>query len=253
MDTGGVKMASARSNGTPSGGACDLAPSALSDDGRYLVFRCYQEVVPGAGLGQVYVRDLANDTTEVVSRQTGASGATSTTVTGWPAISRNGRYVSFQNSRLGGLGFANGVDSTGNSGVYRRDRVNHITTSRPRPGVMPPDDYDTCGVSAVANHGTVVMTCQLDTGLPAAVPQVFEFRPGDASPLMVSYTPSLQPGNAPSGNSLTINAAGNAMAFESDASDLFPGDTNGVADLFIRVEASLLEEVIFVNGFQGVN
>lgn len=250
MVTGALKMISAKQDGTPSGGACNLSPNGISDDGRYVTFQCSNEVIVGGGWGQAYVRDLVNNTTEVVSRRSGAGGASSTAASGRPAISRNGRFVSFQNRGYGGLGYVNGVDSAGNSGVYLRDRVTQTTTPIPRPSIMPASNYDSCNVSAVSNIGSVTMACLHD--MPAGrISQVFVWVPGEPSPVLVSINPAGQPVNGQSGYSLSVNGSGLSMVWESAASDVDPGDSNGFPDIFVLVDSSLLEEVIFANGFQN--
>ncbi len=251
MVTGTVKMATVKGDGTPSGGYCSMEANSLSDDGRFVIFQCTNEVLVGAGWGQVYVRDLVTNTTEVVSRRTGANGASTTAAAGRPAISRNGRFVSFQSRGYGGLGHANGVDITGNSGVYLRDRVTHVTTSIPRPAIMPADDYDSCNVSAVSDLGTVILTCLMELpGSLGQVSQVFEYTPGQPSPELISHNPSHQPGNGQSGYSMGVNASGLSIVWESTASDLIQGDTNGFSDIYMLVDSSLLSDEIFANGFQ---
>jgi Tol biopolymer transport system component len=70
---------------------------AISADGRFVAFA---SVVPG-GRGatgrqsQVFVRDLERGTTALVSRKSGENGAPSRGFSSDPAISRDGRYVTF--------------------------------------------------------------------------------------------------------------------------------------------------------------
>ena len=50
----------------------------------------------------------------------------------------------------------------------------------------------------------------------------------------VSVDPAGAPGNASSGNGVAISADGRFVAFESKASDLVSGDSNGFGDVFVR-------------------
>lgn len=250
MQTGQVELASVKSDGSTAVGTCAIDPHALSDNGRYLTMVCGAAMVPGASSGQVYVRDLQANTIELASRS-GAAGASSTTFAYRPAISPNGRFVSFQNRGFGGLGYANGVDSVGNSGVYLRDRQTQATFPIPRPAVMPADDYDSCTTSAVSSIGSVLMECQVDIGMPSSVSQVFLYIPGEATPEMLTLGAGSQPGNQPSGYSLAVNGSGLSMAFESAATNIDPDDGNGVSDIFVLVDTSVLEDVIFADGFEG--
>jgi Tol biopolymer transport system component len=70
---------------------------AISGDGRRIAFA---SVVPGGGgatgrEAQVYLRDFGAATTELVSRKSGEDGSAATGFSTDPAISRDGRYVSF--------------------------------------------------------------------------------------------------------------------------------------------------------------
>lgn len=250
MQTGQVELASVKSDGSPSAGACVIDPHALSDNGRYLTMICGSPMIPGVSNGQVYVRDLQANTIDLASR-VGAAGAGSTSFAGRSSISPNGRFVTFQNRGYGGLGYANGVDSTGNSGVYVRDRQTQATIPIPRPAVIPADDYDSCTTSAVSNIGTVMLECLVDIGLPSAVSQVFLHIPGEASPEILTLNAGNQPGNLPSGYSLAVNGSGLSMAFESAASNIDPDDANGASDIFVLVDTSVLEDRIFADGFEG--
>ena len=249
MLTGAVKLVSAKADGSPSGGECNFHPHALSDDGRYATFQCNQPVLTGAGYGQAYVRDLITDTTEVVSR-VGASGASSTASTNRLSLSPNGRFVTFQNRDYGGLGYANGVNGQGNSGVYLRDRLAQTTISIPRPGIMPAADYDYCYASAVSNIGSTLLECGFNNGTNR-FSQVFLYVPGAGTPEMISVTGAGQPGNQPSGYTLAVNGSGLSMAWQSSASNIDPADTNGASDIFVLVDDSVLNDVIFASGFDN--
>jgi len=268
MQTGAVEMASVQSNGSPSGsapvvsvdsisqpsggGTCTFMPHALSSDGRYLVMTCGTAMVPGATTGQIYVRDLQANTTELISRDNAHPSGTSAFAYR-PVISPNGRFVTFQLRGYAGLGYANGVDSANNSGVYLRDRQTGTTTAIPRPTAVPASDYDSCTTSSVSSIGSVVLSCYYTAvGGVGRFPQVFLYVPGQGAPELLSANAASQAGNAQSGYSLAVNASGLSMAWESDASNIDPDDHNGKTDIFILVEESLVVDVIFANGFETV-
>jgi hypothetical protein len=142
------------------------------------------------------------------------------------------------------------VDSTGNSGVYLRDRQTQATIVIPRPAAMPADDYDSCATSAVSNIGSVLIECLVDIGMASSVSQVFLYIPGEATPEILTLGAGSQPGNQPSGYSLAVNGSGLSMAFESAATNIDPDDGNGFSDIFVLVDSSVLEDVIFANGFE---
>ncbi len=248
MSTGQIKLASVMSNGA-SAGSCSLQPHALSGTGRYLTMICSDAMVPGATGGQAYVRDLQANTTELVSRSASAVNGSSAFAYR-PAISPGGRFVSFQNRGYGGLGYADGVAIESNSGLYLRDRQTGTTVAIPRPAIIPAGSYDSCAVSAVSDIASVVLHCNYAWTGAGSYPQVFLFVPGAGAPEMISVTPAGQPGNSGSGDTLAVNASGLSMAWESNASNIDPGDGNGKSDIFVLVDESVLSDTIFANGFE---
>ncbi|MFC4820810.1 TolB family protein [Dokdonella ginsengisoli] len=267
MLTGAVEMASVRSDGSPAGsgdgtsaktddsvrsptgsGACGLVSDALSGSGRYLVMSCSPAMVPGASGGQIYLRDLQSNTIELISRSASAPNGSSAFAYR-PAISPNGRFVTFQSRGYGGLGYANGADSAGNSGVYLRDRQAGTILPIPRASAIPADDYDSCGLTAVSDIGSVLLSCLYNWSGAGRFPQVLLFVPGAGAPEVLSVNAAGQPGNDASGDTLGVNASGLSMAWESTASDIVADDHNDARDVFLLVEESVLTETIFADGF----
>jgi hypothetical protein len=250
MLTGAVSRASLTSSGGASGGTCEIEPHALSGNGRYLVMVCGTAMVPGASSRQLYLRDLQANTTELLSR-VGSSATSSTAQVLRPAISPNGRFVSFQNRGFGGLGYADGANANSNSGVYVRDRQTQTTIPVPRPAVISAADYDSCSTSAVSDIGSVLLSCDFNISPTSRVSQVFLFIPGQGAPILVSTNAANQPGNGASGTTLAVNASGLSMVWESTASNIDPQDTNGASDIFVLVDSSVLSDVIVKHGFEN--
>jgi hypothetical protein len=237
MDSGALELASVAIGGGATGGECTLFPHALSDDGRFVAFICGAAIVPGATSGQAYVRDLQTDTTELISRGSG-NGAPSSTFANRVAISPGARFVVFQNPAFGGLG----ADPATHSGIYVRDRITQATTSIPTPAGA---NVGSCTTSDVSDAGTVLMQCSV-----GASGQAFLHVPVAAgTPFLVSSDAADVPGNASSGDSLAIDASGLSMVFESAANNLVAGDNNGVSDVFVLVDSSVLFG-IFADGFE---
>ena len=249
MLAGTVELVTAKPDGSASGGNCSLYPHALSGDGRLVTFTCSQDLFPGAGWGQTYVRDVVNNTSELISR-VGASGASSTAATARPAISANGRYVSFQSRCYGGLGAVNG-DCINNSGVYLRDRQTQTTIPIPRPADLDASYTESCRDTAVSDLGTVIMACNAPAGPSASKYVVFLYVPGQGAPELLSSNNAGEMPNGQSGYSLAVNANGLSMAFESTANDIDPGDGNSASDIFVLVHQSLLSDTIFADGFEN--
>ena len=234
MDTGQVELASPLPDGGVPADPCTLYPHALSDDGRYIAFICDRALVPGAGTKQVYVRDLVQNTTEVISRASGANGQVSTAFAGRLALSPNGRFVTFQNPSYSGLG----GDPDTHSGIYIRDRVAQTTTSIPKPAAA-----STCYASDVSDVATVLMECSVNSSS-----QVFLHVPGIPA-ILISTDAGGQPGNGASGYTLAMDASGLSMVFESAAKNIDPDDNNNASDIFVLVDSSIVYG-IFRDGFE---
>jgi Tol biopolymer transport system component len=96
----------------------------MTPDGRYVAFiSAATNLVAGDtnGISDIFVRDLLNGTTRLVS-----VGATGTTVTvSTPLITPDGRYVAFASTAQG---LARGVSTSSQGEVYVRDLVANVTT-----------------------------------------------------------------------------------------------------------------------------
>jgi hypothetical protein len=241
LQTGTVELVSR----TSSGGfltvdVIENTAHSMSADGRFVLFQTnVGGIVAGVAGGtiQVYLRDRVAGTTELIS--VGAGGVAANSQSDVAAISPDGRFVSFRSfaTNLGGSGFV--------SRVHVRDRVAGTTTAVPFP-VVGASTASGCRESDVSNAGTVVMACFF-TGL---FDQVVLHVPGAAgTPFLVSSDATDVPGNQVSGGSVAINADGGSLAFESRASNLVANDTNGVSDIFILAEESVLDG-LFADGFE---
>ena len=239
LSSGTVILASAKPDGTASDNYCALYPRAQSDDGRFIVFTCQDPMATGGGYWSTYMRDLAFNHTSLISRANGSNGVgNGNVVTADPAISPNGRLVVLRNRCYGALG----GDCVNNSGLYVRDVVAHTTTVIPKPVAA---DFDACRNSDISDIGTVLMTCTL-----SGVDQVYLHIPGaSGTPFPISSNDSNIPGNLRSGATVAMDAAGLSYAFESQANNLVPGDTNNATDIFMLVDSDLIN-ALFSDGFE---
>jgi Tol biopolymer transport system component len=170
-------------------------------------------------------------TTERVSvNTTGAVGATHSR---FASASPDGRYVVFRSAAVLVPG-----DTNNNSDVYLRDRATQRTerVSSTAAGVAG-DAKSGIGKLSVSADGRYVAFDSFATDLvPGDTNQAADIFVRDrvaGRTERVSLGTDGTPGNGPSFNA-AISPDGRYVAFDSEASNLVGGDTNGVRDVFLR-------------------
>src|SRR3954471_17934171 len=136
LTTGVTKLVSVDPSGTGGANVDDVADRfAISSDGRYVAFTAKATNlvanVTYSGGNNVFVRDMVAGTTQIVS--IGTDGVTAgccggTTESGFPAISADGRYVTFTSSAtylVAGVTYTPNVSGVAN--VFMRDRTSGTT------------------------------------------------------------------------------------------------------------------------------
>ncbi len=243
--SGSVSRRAARASGTTSRvsvsstGAQANAGSespAVSADGRFVAFASYaSNLVPGDtdGLVDVFVRDQWTGATARVSvSSTGAQpdGVSSLDT----AMSPGGRFVAFVSQA------SNLVpgDTNGLADVFVRDRWTS-TTSR-----VSVSSTGAQGIGGDSSHPAfsaggrfVAFSSDASNLVPGdtnGIPDVFlrDRRTGTTRRVSVSSAGVQADGLGSFAPSLSGN--GRFVAFSSDASNLVPGDTNGISDVFVR-------------------
>jgi Tol biopolymer transport system component len=201
---------------------------AISADARFVAFVSdATNVVPGDtnGVADIFVRDRRADTTVRVS------GVNADAPSDAPTISADGRYVTFSSEAALVPGDTNGL-----ADVFTRDL---------RTGSLRRVNVSTTG--AQANALTVSPTMSAD-GRFVAFTSEAALVPGDTNGVDDVFVLDLRAGTtvrassaadggpATSGSSYgpMMSADGQHIVFSSDATNLVPGDTNGVADVFLR-------------------
>ncbi len=222
---------------------------ALSFDGRLIAFWSHsRDLVPGDTNTEcdVFARDRAAGTTERVSvasdgsQVNGASGDVAFVGADAVAVSRDGRLVVFP-SRASNLVPG---DTNGRIDVFLRNRASGTTERVSVASNGSQGDRDSVlGVrQAVSDDGRFVAFSSLASNLV----------PGDTNSRMdifirdraagtterVSVASGGSQGNRDSGPLAAISADGRFVAFNSAATNLVPGDTNGRHDIFVRDRAA---------------
>lgn len=154
----------------------------------------------------------------------------------FPAISADSRFVAFDS-------FATDLvadDTNGFADVFVRDRLRSETV---RVSVGPlgvQGDESSSSASLSADGRSVAFSSfatNFGTGPLGAAQQVYVRDLGSAALELVSVSQEGLPGNGAS-RAPSVSVDGRYVAFASDASDLVPGDTNEIADVFVRDRAS---------------
>ncbi len=175
---------------------------------------------------------LAQGSTALVSRSsTGAQGNNSADVA--VAISGDGRYVAFRS-------YASNLvldDTNGEQDAFVHDRWTGRTTraSVSSAGVQANGESWVCNMTS---DGRFIVFWSRATNLVDGDTNdlddlfVHDQVTGVTSRVSISSTGSQ--GDAPSGGSASVSADGRYVAFDSHATNLVDGDTNGTGDVFLR-------------------
>jgi len=237
LQTGATTLISVATGGSQAASGSVNIAEAVSDDGRYVLFNSTAaNVVQGDtnSASDLFVRDTVNGTTTQVSVST--SGTEGNAMSGGAAMSADGRYVAFWS------GASNLVASDTNGAlgdVFVRDTVAHTTTL---VSLGPDGTQFSAGASAsvaVSADGRWVAFVAVPNGGPAGVYHVYErdLTNGlttDVTVPMGGTVPDGSSGIGITGVGLAVSDDGRYVAFDSDATNLVPGDTNHATDVFVR-------------------
>jgi Tol biopolymer transport system component len=232
MASGAVRRVSTTSAGAEADS--DSYHPAISADGRYVAFQSGATNLVAGDTNDtldVFVTDLASGAVSRVS--TSAAGREANNVSQSPAFSADGRYVAFVSLATNLV--AN--DTNGVADIFVKDLASGAvarasTNSSGAEGNDASDDPP-----ALSADGRYVVFTSLAQNLV----------PGDANKMLDVFVKDLQSGqtvrasvdaaggeaNAPCDNA-ALSADGRYVAFSSGASNLVPGDTNTVDDIFVK-------------------
>jgi Tol biopolymer transport system component len=204
----------------------DAGGGEISADGRFVAFFSEADnLVPNDtnNTGDAFVRDRQTGRTTRVSVD--SAGAQFASNRPFPtAISPYGRYVGFR--LLDGEGTA-----------FLHDRQTGRTT-RMSVGIGGQQANGLVTIDSISLHGRfVVLTLtasNLVRGDTNGVADVFVRDRQTGRTMRVSVGPGGEQGNGSSGDRASISRDGRFVAFGSSATNLVRGDTNGVADAFVR-------------------
>ena len=248
--TGTTERVSVALDGTQ-GNARSLSP-ALSADGRFVAFASTaSNLVAGDTNGRqdVFVRDRMTGTTERVSVASDGTQGNASSYT--PALSADGRFVGF-NSDADNLVPG---DTNASTDVFVHDRMTGTTerVTVASNGTQGNSDSFTPALSADGRF--VTFESDADNLVPGDTngsTDVFVHDRQTGKTERVSVTSNGTQGNSDS-FTRALSADGRFVAFESDAHNLVPGDTNGSTDVFVhdRLTGTTKRVSVTSDGTQG--
>jgi Tol biopolymer transport system component len=224
-------LASVATDGTKANGYS--VPTAISGNGRYVAFDSTSNNIVDDDANNAYdvfVRDTQAHTTIVASVATDGTRGNSHSLNG--SLSADGRYVAFYSFS------SNLVDSDANNtfDVFVRDTQANTTTCVSVTDAGPTGDSSSILPSISGDGRYVVFSSGADNLVPGDTNfrnDVFVRDTVSGTTNLVSVATDGTQGNGGSPFAF-ISADGRYVAFESEATNLVPGDTNGQADVFLR-------------------
>lgn len=206
---------------------------AISADGRYVAFfSSASNLVPGdtnGFVGDVFVRDTIAGTTSLVTVDSVENPANDQSFA--PAISADGRYVAFHSIASNLVA----GDTNSHNDVFVRDTVagTTIRVSVSSTGTQADDDSLW---PAISGDGRYVAFESLSSNLVAGDTGRADVFVRDTVAGTTVRVSARRVGSQLNSNSFqpAISSDGRLVAFESFASNLVAGDTNGAFDIFVR-------------------
>jgi Tol biopolymer transport system component len=237
----------------------DASPS-LSADGTVVAFvSAASNLVASDANGQadVFVHDRTTGVTERVS--VSSSGAEADSWSAWTALSADGRFVVFASNADNLVA----GDTNQLTDVFVRDRVQGTTERVSLDSSGKQGDRASPKALAISDDGRFVLFDSLATnfvgGDTNGERDVFVHDRTTGATECISVDASGKPGNQRSRGG-TLSSDGRLVSFQSQASNLVTGDTNGSTDVFVRdrsagltVRVSVDSNGAQVSGASGAN
>jgi Tol biopolymer transport system component len=236
--SGMVERVSVASDGTPGNHESGIryeqgSLSSISGDGRFVAFQSHaSNLVPGCP--GVYIHD--RQTGEVMCPAIASDGTLGNGNSIWPVISTDGRFVAF-------ISEANNLvpnDTNGVADVFVHDRQTGQTERVSIAGNGVEADNlsgDMGGFPSLSADGRFVAFASFAGNLVTddtnGKADIFVHDRQTGMTVRVSVAGDGVQANGASSYP-TLSADGRFVAFQSEASNLVPNDTNGVADVFVH-------------------
>ena len=231
--TGAISLVSADSSSTPAASYCTGA--SISGDGRNVAFNSWANLVPGDtnNAPDIYVKDMK--TGRLVCASTNSSGTFGNELSWMPAISADGHHVAFTSVASNLVpGDTNRVCDVFVKNI-ETGAVQRVSTDSSGAQVVT-FNSDASGVS-ISGDGRYVVFCSAATNLVQddtnGAIDVFIKDTKTGETRRVSTDSNGRQADTES-HRPSLSADGCYVAFLSYATNLVPGDTNDVEDVFVK-------------------
>lgn len=236
LEAGTTTLVSRATGAAGAKGSADSTAPAISADGRYVAFASEAKLHLDDGdlNSDVYVRDLQNDTTVLVSRT--SAGVKGNDDSSAPAISADGRYIALQSSAK----LAPTDDLDFNPDVYRRDLQTGVTVLVSRAsGATGTDGNNFSEAPSISGDGQIISFDSIANNLTDDADTTRDVFVRDMSTGVTSLVSRASGATGVKGNSASLRSAvsanGRHVAFDSQANTLDPDDTTaGSLDVYVR-------------------
>jgi Tol biopolymer transport system component len=232
LQTGQTSRVSVATDGTQ--GDYDSHTPTLSADGRYVAFDSQAgNLAPDDtnGCHDVFIHDRQTGETVRVSAAT--DGTQGDSISEYPAISGDGRYVAYRS-------YATNLvpgDTNGTSDIFWHDRQTGETrrVSVASDGTQGNGYSDYPSISGDGQYvGFYSYSDNLVAGDTNGAPDAFVYHWQTGVTTRISIASDGTQGNGPSAL-YALSSDGSFVAFSSQASNLAPNDTNSAEDVFVHV------------------
>ena len=244
-DTGATTRVSVDSVGAQGNGGASDAP-AISGDGRYVAFQSLAgNLVSGDsnGTSDVFVHD--RNTGQTTRASVGSAGVQGNTTSSAPAISADGRYVAFESDATNLVG----GDANGSRDVFVRDRTGGTTTRVSVGSAGGESESESTNASISADGRWVAFRSAATNLVPGDTNSTWDIFLHDRDTGATTRVSVHSTGTEANGQSShpVVSADGSFVAFESEATNLVPGDGNGVRDVFVHERSAGLTTRVSVD------
>lgn len=233
-------------NSTGNQGDFDAFNPAISADGRFVAFESNSTNLVAAdtnNISDIFLHDRLNGTTTRIS--VGSTGQEGDRPSLNPSISADGRFVAFESNSTNLVP----GDTNNNSDIFVHDIQTNTTTGISVDSTENQGNIGSFNPSISADGRFVVFDSLADNLVAADTNSTRDIFVRDIqtnTTTRISVSSSGNQGNIGS-ISAVISANGRFVAFQSNASNLVTGDTNGTSDIFVRDRLTNTTSVASVN------